>query len=380
MPRLDDHGLGGGGKSIGVPIYPFNMSEVFVKNDEGSLLVKYGDAITTIPENQYSGGGCAGGGAGAGYMFLIGMMDNTRSCYKYNVTTKQWTKLTDALIGGVRWAVRYLSSIYYGGSNGVSTVYRYNISSNTHSATVDSGRYMEYSRATIDGDSIYIFGGNRNSSYQTKATSVNLATSTAKSLTEIPSGMYNHVVVNGGNGYIYLFGGQVNGTKAYKYSISSNTYTAISDMPFSCYGGMGVRIDNYIYLINSAHSLYTKSIYAYDILTNTYTSLGNTPKARQYGVADVVNGDVYMIGGGTSATTYLSGESARIGKFKTLNLLHQRLTNGCKVYTDGDINTGTVTNKVFEQATTVEKVNGVATIPADNEYFLVGANYATIGG
>ena len=32
MPRLNDHGLGGGGKSLGVPVYPLNKKKV-VKED-----------------------------------------------------------------------------------------------------------------------------------------------------------------------------------------------------------------------------------------------------------------------------------------------------------------------------------------------------------
>lgn len=373
MPKLSDHGLGGGGKAIGVPIYPFTMSDVFIEDENGTLVAKYGDAITTIPESSYGNSGCAN----SDNVYLIGVLNNSKNCYKYNVKSKQWSKIADSTSSGT-WAVSKGNYIYYGDSS--TNIYKYHTLNNTHSLLTGNASYMGNSGATIDGDDIYIFGGNRNSGYRIKARKVNVTSTNYSLLKDIPSEMYNHVVVNGGNGYIYLFGGQVDSTTSYKYNIANDTYTAISESPMGCYGTMGVRIDNYIYLINSAHSLYTKSIYAYDILTDTYTSLGTTPYARQYGVAGEIDGDIYMVGGGTSSTIQISGESVRIGKIASLKLLHQRLTKGCKVYTDGNINTGTVNNKIFEQETTLEKVNGVATIPADDEYFIIGGNYATIGG
>lgn len=382
MPRLNDHGLGGGGKSLGVPVYPFETVEGVVTSESGSMRAIYGDAITTIPFNCYSNCSCTIGDE----IYIIGSSDSDATCYKYNVNTKVWTKLTNSQITGQKvWAIPYGTDIYYS-VIGNQWVYKYDTVTNTHNSFMQvTGHNMGYSRATIDGDNIYIFGGNYyDESDQKRTTRVNITNKTYTRLTSIPTGMYNHGVENGGDGYIYMFGGAVNSTIAYKYSIAGGTYTIISSVPFNCYGQMTARIDNYILLINSTHSSYKQVIYAYDILNDSYTSLGTTPYARQYGKIGLVNDVIYMIGGGTSSTTYVSGESSLVTKCMLANLSIQRMSQGVRVHTNGEVFSGTVKefgdNIVFNTETTLEKTNGVATIPSDGEYALIDANYATIGG
>lgn len=382
MPRLEDHGIGGtGGKALGVPLYPLDMFDGYVQNDGGTLRVLEGSSIATIPETSYSNAGCTIGDL----IYLIGMKSNENACYKYNVKTREWTKLTDSPYEGLKiWAVSHGSDIYYGCA-GSTSIYKYDTISDTHSLLLSAtGHVMDYSRATIDGDNIYIFGGNSSATYQTYATRVDIANETYTRLKTIPIGMYNHSVVSGGDGYIYLFGGQVNSTIAYKYSIADNVYSAISDIPVSFYGTMIVRIDNYIYLINSAQSLSKQMIYAYDILTDTYTSLGSTLKARQYGNAGVVDGVIYMIGGGTGSTTYSSGDTIMPIKGEVNTFTSRRLPQGVKVYTDGDVCSGSYIdfdgNKVFKVNTTLGKINDVVTTPVDGDYAMIGSSYATMEG
>lgn len=379
MPRLNDHGLGGGGKSLGVPVYPFNTKGGYVTSENGPLQAIYGNAITTIPASSYSNAGCAVGDN----IYLIGMMDSNTACYKYNVATKKWTKLANSPADARKnWAVTDGRYVYYGCDESTA-IYSYDTVGNTHATAVSFANHrMDYSRATIDGDYIYVFGGNIGTTDQA-ATRVDIVNKTYTSITRIPTGMYNQCVVSGGDGYIYLFGGQVSSTTAYKYSIANNTYTRISDVPFNCYGTMSVRIDNYIYLINMASSA-LKPIYAYDILTNTYTSLGSTPQARQYGIAGLINDVIYMVGGGTTSTQYTSGESLMVIKGTSANLLTRQLPQGVKVHTNGEVNSGTAKDfdgiTIFKTDATLEKKNGAVTTPGDGDYAIVGGSYATIGG
>lgn len=382
MPKLNDHGLGGGGgKALGVPVYPFETHDGYIESDNGTLRVIYGNAITLIPEYSYSNAGCVVGNA----IYLIGMMNDENACYKYNAKTKVWTKLTSSQDDGQKaWAVPHGTNIYYGCFNS-TTIYKYDTINNTHSSFLNAtGHVMDYSRATIEGDYIYIFGGNSSSIYRKYATCIDIINKTYTRLKEIPYETYNHAVISGGDGYIYIFGGQVNSTAAYKYSIANNTYTAISTSPMNCYGTMIGRKDNLIYLVNSAHSLYKQAFYVYDILTDTYTSLGSTPSHRQYGTLGIIDDVIYMVGGGPSSSEYLRGESSMLIKGTSTNISIQRLCKGVKIHTDGDVSSGTYKdfdgNIIFELDTTLEKTNGVVITPTDGDYALVDSNYATIGG
>lgn len=381
MPKLNDHGLGGGGgKALGVPIYPFNTVNGVIESDTGTLRPIYGENIS-IPFESYSNCGCSADDD----IYIFGNLSSVYSTYKYNVNTKVWTQLESSLGNQKAWAVPSSSNRYiYYGRHGASTVYVYDAQSNTHVNYAQANHYMDYSCATIDGDYIYIFGGNYSSAYRTYATRVDLGYQTYTRLSNIPDGMYNHCVVNGGDGYIYLFGGQNNSTIAYKYSIADNTYTAITSLPFNSYGTMGVRIDNYIYLMNSAHSLYPRAMYVYDILTDTYTSIGTTPNARQYGTLCVIDDVIYMLGGGTSSTTYTSGESLMVVRGTEMKLTTQRLCKGVKVHTNGVVTLGTLKefggSTIVTSETRIDTVNGVATIPSDGVYVLRNGTYGTIGG
>ena len=380
MPKLNDHGLGGGGKALGVPLSPLNSMEGYLTKNDGALRVIYGGVITTIPEEAYSNSGCAIDND----IYLIGMKNNNSICYKYNVETRIWTKLSDSPEEGAKaWSVPCGTDIYYGNAN-TGNIYKFDTLTNEHSFFLSgTGHNLKQSRATIDGDYIYIFGGNSSSTYQTYATRVDIVNKTYTRLMAIPTGMYNQSVISGGDGYIYLFGGMVSSTTAYKYSITDNTYTTIATVPFSCYGTMIVRSENYIYLINMTSSS-SAPIYAYDILTNTYRSLGSTVNARQYGVVGIIDDVIYMVGGGTTTTTYNSGDKLMIIKGELNDFSIRHLPQGVKVYTDGDVYSGKYINfdgtAVFKSETKIDKLNNVAITPTDCEYALVGSDYATIEG
>lgn len=378
MPNLKDHGLGGGGKSIGVPVYPYISSDGLIRDENGTLRVIFGDEVTALPAASYSNCGCAIGDD----IYLIGMASDENACYKYNVKTKIWTELSDSPYSGQKaWAVAKDHNIYYGCAESAS-VYMYDTVNDAHGTLVSSTSHiMRNARAAIDGDYIYIFGGNYSTTYKSRADRVDIVNKTSTRLNNIPLSMYNHSVVNGGNGYIYLFGGMDNPTAAYKYSIAANSFTEIAKTTVNSYGAMHCRIDNYIYLINTAATLGYKSIQAYDVLTDTYIGVGNTENARRYGICGVVDDVIYMIGGGADSALQSTGDSMSILKFKGIKISRHRLLKGCKIHTDGDVNTGTIdADDILTINTKVDNINGVARIPSDGEYMIVDAKYATIGG
>lgn len=387
MPKLNDHGIGGGSKSLMVPIYPIKTSLVWYDSANALPRPIYGDAMTTLPESSYQNAGCAVGDA----IYLIGMLDSGKTCYKYDVNSKIWTKLADATSSeGTAWAIAHGTNIYYA-KNDDRAIYKYDTLTNTHSVLVsNSNHYMTNSSAVFrpNGSQIYIFGGSYSTAHRTYCTKVVIGTGATTRMSAIPVTMANHCAMlhDNNNEDMYLFGGINNSTKAYKFDSYSNSYTALKDIPFGYYGGMIVRIDNYIYLINSASSTGATAMYAYNVSTNAYTSLGTTPNARQYGVADIIDNVLYMMGGGgSSSSVRTSGDSATMRRLEAGSMSQQKLVKGCKLYCNGTVYKGTIEGAIngtpiLNIGTRLNRVNNVITIPSTGDYYMRSTTYATMGG
>ena len=122
MPKLSDHGLGGGSKAIGVPIYPLNTVDTLKKDyTNGTWGQYYGDTTATAPVNLQGHASSVYGDE----IYFIGHNSSASECYKYNVKTRVWTKLKDApTTDNKSWAVTIGTDIWYG-ANGY--IFRYNI-------------------------------------------------------------------------------------------------------------------------------------------------------------------------------------------------------------------------------------------------------------
>ena len=89
---------------------------------------------------------------------------------------------------------------------------------------------------------------------------------------------------------IYLF----RENKAYKYDIVNDTYTRLTDIPFSCDTGSCVVIGTDIYLIGSNNSYI---LYKYNTLTDTYIQLTNSPIKTTSSACVAIGTDIYIFGG-----------------------------------------------------------------------------------
>ncbi len=380
MPKLNDHGLGGGGKALGVPVYPLNNVTALQKDDvNGTWQSFFGETTATAPVQLQNHASSVYGDE----MYFIGTKSDAQLCYKYNVKTRVWTQLAKTPIADEKyWAVTLNTDIWYVAG---TKIYRYDILTDTHHSIATTPYTMGGTKACTDGQYIYSFGGGSSSTDQYKAYKFDTTNNTFTQLASITTMMTQHGCVYGGDGYVYLFGGSTNPTISYKYNIANNSYTALSTIPFNYSKGMICQIDNYIYLLCSGHTSNDRTTYVFDINSGTYFNLTSPPNGRALGHAGVVDDAIYMIGGTlNSSSYYYTGDSMLALKVITSNVAIQKLLKGTKCYTDGDVKVDAVKEAigqyVLNGGTTLEKTNGAVTIPTDGEYALVGSNYATIGG
>ena len=84
----------------------------------------------------------------------------------------------------------------------------------------------------------------------------------------------------------------------------SNTYTRMTNIPYTFKNGSAVAIGNDIYLLGTrSSSSYYKNNYKYDTTTNTYTKMTNIPYDFEYGSAVAIGNDIYILGGSDGRTT-----------------------------------------------------------------------------
>ena len=386
MPRLNDHGLGGGGKGLGVPVYPLISVDVKIKDKSGTVYELYGENTAKAPFSLCKQASCVIGDE----IYFIGTGDQILYCYTYNVKTRVWTQLANTPASTDKcWAVAIGSNIYYC-AEGETNIYVYHTSNNTHEVYTSAPIHLNNSRATSDGANIYIFGGNYTSAYQKYAYKFDVIAKTFTRLTDMPTPRYDHSVVYCSDGYIYIFGGFTSaGMKTgHKYNTYTDTYTQLANIPINFYRGMIADVDDYIYLINS-YAENNKGLYRYDKNTNTFTTLENTPNQRYYGHANVIENVIYMMGYSTGGDLAKRGESmlsiALLDGTKKMKII--RLVKNSKLYTNADVATGEVTRydntnllNIKNDLKYMTKSNNVVTVNNDGEYILINGTYATIGG
>lgn len=112
-------------------------------------------------------------------------------------------------------------------------------------------------------------------------------------------------------GAIYVFGGVVGPpgpititNTAWKYSIASNTWSRIADLPTSNFGAAVAAIGGKIYLASGSGFLL--QTWQYDPATNTYTRKADAPavaQARMHGT--VLNGELHAFAGGFEGSAHI---------------------------------------------------------------------------
>lgn len=381
MPKLNDHGLGGGGKVLGVPVYPHTNDGVLYGSNSGTYREFKGP--DGVSGSHYASGDASS--VKGDEFYILGGRPHA-SCVKYNVKTKIWTTIASADDYERTWAVTIGDDIYY---NSTTYIKKYDTVNNKHSSVVKHPGNLIGSRAVADstGENIYIFGGE--SGYGMNAYKFNISNNTFTKLTDVPSEADYHSVIYGYNNKIYIFGGTTNPQYAYEYNPSTDSYTQLTNIPMRYYNGLIACIRGFyqyqnIYLINTSNTSYAKYAYVYHITKKTYTRLSNTTYNRYNGHAGVIDNVIYMIGGSNATETVGAVESMFIIQAIDRPILRTQLLKNTKIYTDGPVRYNALNEilglTVMTDGTAVKRVDGMATIPDDNEYVMHDASYVTIGG
>ena len=149
---------------------------------------------------------------------------------------------------------------------------------------------------------------------------------------------------------LYVFGGRdSNGTgidTAYKYNLTTNTYTELTPLPVATIGPAIGIVGNKIYLFGGGidGNIPTTDSYVYDIEKDAYTQITSLPEARRQAGYVTVGTDIYITGGANSNGASL----ATAYKYDTLTDTYTKLTSmpvayctHAPVYKDGFIYTFT---------------------------------------
>ena len=191
--------------------------------------------------------------------------------------------------------------------------------------------YQSSCAVSIEND-IYIFGGYGSENYK-KAYKYNTLNNTYTQLTDIPYSFQTGCVATVGTD-IYLFGGYNNFNTAYKYDTITDTYTQLANIPYGYYGAGISAVGTDIYLFGTSYKIADKKkVYKYDTLTNTYTQLTNMSFISEYSSIKClsINTDIYIFfaGGNTENILY---------KYDTLAKIYTPLSNSpIPVYTASGI-------------------------------------------
>lgn len=184
---------------------------------------------------------------------------STKTLYEYDFTANRWTMMNDAP-----------SNIYRPGSTGIVTV----------------------------GSDLYVFFGNGRLLYKyTPNSNGGTWTAMAQSASTLVNGSYKYDPVTNA---IYVLAGNTTST-FYKYSIASNTWSTLANLPAtSAYGSAMTIKSGKIY---TARGSLSKSMYVYDIATNTWSTAPDAPEQFSYGSVFVdVNPNYSIVFAGNTAS------------------------------------------------------------------------------
>jgi hypothetical protein len=124
-----------------------------------------------------------------------------------------------------------------------------------------------------------------------------------------PIAIWGHAVVSVG-GNVYSFGGITNNiavTNAYKYTIATNTWTPIAQLPQPRGWFSATSDGTYIYLLGGVDQNFntTATLWRYDPVSNTYnTSLSSYTIPTYFHACAYLNGKIYRIAGRAIGTDF----------------------------------------------------------------------------
>lgn len=190
-------------------------------------------------------------------------LDTTNVTERYDESANTWTQLADFPIEdtlGLTCAIKGDAIYTFGGadmsqSTYYSNAYKYNITTDTWSSITAYPIEISLSGAIDDNttsDAIYIFGGQNGTANAFKYSWMyNITSNSYTAITDIPEvqGWFS-TGLESRDGIIWVFSGRsssaTNSEETYMYNTSDDTYTAKMDMPYRSYGYVHGRVDNIV--------------------------------------------------------------------------------------------------------------------------------------
>ena len=168
-------------------------------------------------------------------------------------------------------------------SGSVTTSYKYNYKTNIFTKIADSPICLKYGCAASYGTDIYLFASESASDTDTTGIGYkyDTLTNTYTTIAKPTISLYRGVAILYNN-EIYLF----HNTSVVKYNIVSNTYSFLNNTPgnYKIYYPQCALVGDAVYLFGTFLNGYFTSAYKYSITTNTFTSLRTVPyqSARRF--------------------------------------------------------------------------------------------------
>ena len=256
----------------------------------------------TMPYKYISGAGACKIG---NEIFLFGG-ENRRDAYKFNVSSKTFTKLPNipVVMDGGSSSVVVNGMIYLIGC-GTSYLdnYKYDKTTNTYTkiAKIPTTAAMNTVSRTINGECIYICGlGNGNQGAFTQIYKYSIGQGTFSKLTDKMPYYFNESAnMCAHNTTLELFGLGNDNKYHYAFDLSTYTFTKKNDMPYKFRNG---TLTSYagVYLFNSYSG---NNFYKYDYDTDTYSKMTDIPYDFTGGsVSNITSASepIYLFGGNSS--------------------------------------------------------------------------------
>lgn len=225
-------------------------------------------------------------------LYICFGIDGNKACYKYNLETKEFTRIADlpqnmnygraVLVGNEI----YIVLAYY------TNIYKYDIENNSFTLRKAFSSSLQANVCVI-GTDIYIIGNNSVNAYPViKYDTVN---NTLNNLTNLTvAAIYETECVPIGTD-IYIIGAGKDHNQTIKYdTLTQETTNLNKSTPYNMSGSKSVAIGNQIYIFGGSYQ--GKYFYIYDIEKNTYTKMTDIPQNFYSGSVVKVNEKIYLFG------------------------------------------------------------------------------------
>lgn len=237
--------------------------------------------------------------SGDGYLYVF-RGNGTYDFWKYNIGTGSFLGSSDlpATPGTGADLIYYNNLLYLVRGNGTANFYSYNPSTNLWIALTSAPNTLgDDTKGVVAGSILYFLRGSNTPTFY----SYNTGTSTWATLTDLPATIQNGgtLVYPGSGDYIYGTRGATT-RSFYRYSISGNSWSdvAVSDLPDDAEAAFGARLisdgTNLFYITGIGMSQLLK----YTIGTDSWSAVTSLPFSPYYGT-DITyyNGKIYALAG-----------------------------------------------------------------------------------